>query len=96
MGLSSCNEPNRATYLTSGNVITVNFRDETGEFQRSIKIHEENTLKKSIQMYQEKIGKKNLHIKKAIYEPDSRELSLSTKLKDLNINFGDIIIVYLK
>ena len=96
MGLTSCNEPNRNPYLSSGNVITVNFRDETGEFQRSIKIHEENTLKKSIQMYQEQIAKINLHIKKAIYEPDSRELSLRTKLKDLNINFGGVIIVYLK
>ena len=96
MGLSSCNEPNRDQYVSSGNVITMNFRVETGEFQRSIKIHEENTLKKSIQMYQEQIGKKNVRIKKAIYEPDSKELSLSTKLKDLNINFADVIIVYLK
>ena len=96
MGLSSCFGPKQVPYINRGSVINVNFRAETERHQKSIKIHDENILYKAIQMYQEQIGKESLNIKKAIYSPDSTELSLDTKLRELDINFSDLIIVYLK
>ncbi len=97
MGLSSCFGPKEVPYKTGGNVINVYFRAETEERQKSIRIHEVNTLRKAIQTYQEQINKANLNIKKAIYEPNSKELSLDTPLNELeDINFNNVIIVYLK
>ena len=93
---SACFEQKQIEYITGGNVINVNFRDKEGDFKKTIRIHEVNSLRKAIMTYQETINKENLIIKKAIYEPDGTTLSLNTPLNELNINFTNTIIVYFK
>ena len=46
-------------------------------------------------MYQEQINKEGLNISKAVYEPDSSILPLNSRLCDMNIDFNNIIVVYL-
>ena len=95
MGSSSCFGPKIVQYINKGNIISINIREDTQEHMRTIKIHDENTLRKAIQMYQEQINKENLNIKKAINENDSMKLELDVPLKDLNFDYSGIIIVYL-
>ena len=94
MGVTSICKPAPIPYITEGMVISVYFRDEYGQNPKKISIHDENTLKKAIEMYQEQINKSGLSVRKAIYEPDQTTLPLGKKLKDLEINFLNTIIVY--
>ena len=96
MGASSCTYfPKESEYVNEGIVISVNFRYEDEKYLKRIRIHDKNTLRKAIQMYQELINKENLDISKAVYEPDSSTLPLNSKLCDININYNNIIVGYL-
>ena len=95
MGVLPCFETRTVSYITKGNVISVNIRAEDQEYSKPIRIHEVNKLRKAIQLYQEQINKKHLKIKKAIYEPEQRVLPLDKALNELEINFSSNIIVYL-
>ena len=44
-------------YINGGKVIDLNFKTEGEEFIKKISIHEANTLRKAIEMYQEQIIK---------------------------------------
>ncbi len=83
-------------YITSGKIISLNFVEEEGKNPKKISIHEVNTLRKAIELYQEQINKSGLKIRKAIYEPNQTKLNLDTKLNELDINFFNNIIVYIK
>ena len=97
MGVSSCSFfPKEIPYVNEGIVIHVNFRYDDEKYLKSIRIHDKNTLRKAIQMYQEQINKEGLDISKAVYEPDSSTLPLNSRLCNLNIDFKNIIVVYLK
>ena len=95
MGSLPCFYSRNVQYISKGNIITINIRADTEQYIKSIKIHEENTLRKAIQMYQEIINKENLEIKKAINEKDSMKLELDVPLKELNIDNSTTVIVYL-
>ena len=96
MGSFPCYESrDKRDYVISGKIINVNIRAEDKDYPRTIKIHDLNTLRKAIQIYQEQINKKNFKIKKAIYEPDQTILPLDKCLNELDINFSGNIIVYL-
>ena len=95
MGSLPCYNSRPIPYETGGIVIDVNLRAEDQEYSKIIKIHEVNTLRKAIQLYQEQINKENLRIKKAIYEPDQKILPLDKCLNELNLDFTKVIIVYL-
>lgn len=88
-------KPKEIIYITEGKIISLNFRDENGDMKK-ISIHEGNILRKAIEMYQEAINKSNSRIIKVVYEPDQTKLSLNKKISELNINFNETIIVYLK
>ena len=83
-------------YISDGKVINLNFRAEGEEYIKKISIHEMNTLRKAIEMYQELINKNELKIIKAVYEPDESNLSLNKKLNEFDIDFNNIIIVYFR
>ena len=83
-------------YINGGKVIDLNFKTEDEEFIKKISIHEANTLRKAIEMYQELINKNGLRIKKAIYMPDESNLDLNKKLNEFDIDFKNIIIVYFR
>jgi len=83
-------------YIIGGKVIDLNFKTEGEEFIKKISIHETNTLRKAIEMYQELINKNGLRIKKAIYMPDESNLDLNKKLNEFDIDFKNIIIVYFR
>ena len=95
MGLS-CFGPKQVLYISGGNVIKINIRADTEDYQKQIRIHEVNTLRKAIIIYQEQINKDNLYIKKAINENDLTELPLDTPLNEMNIDFTHVIIVTLE
>ena len=107
MGLGICSEErsthknkkiteNATSTIITGKIIKVNFRADTEDCDKRITVYEYNTLREAIQTYQKYINKKNLKIKKAIYEPDSTELNLDTPLNVLNINFFHTILVSFK
>ena len=79
---------------SQGEVKTINFRTENDSYARSISIPNENVLITAINEFLKSSGK-NGKIRKALYELDSRNLGLYTKIKDLNIDFSSNIIVYL-
>ena len=83
-------------YITGGKVINLNFVEEEGKNPKKISIHDLNTLRKAIELYQEQINKSGLKIRKAIYEPNQTKLPLDSKLNELDINFFDNIIVYIR
>ena len=83
-------------YINGGKVIDLNFETEDEEFIKKISIHEANTLRKAIEMYQELINKNGLRIKKAIYMPDESNLDLNKKLNEFDNDFKNIIIVYFR
>ena len=92
---SSCFGPKQVSYVSRGNVIKVNIRADTEDYQKQVRIHDENTLRKAIIIYQEQINKDNLFIKKAVVENDLNELPLDTPLNEMNIDFNHVIIVTL-
>ena len=95
MGSFPCYGTKPVPYETGGQVININIRAVDQEYPKTIRIHEVNTLRKAIQIYQEQINKENLKIKKAIYEPDQMMLPLDKCLNELNIDYNSVIIVYL-
>ena len=94
MGTSSCLIDNVDEYIPRGKVITLNLRLESEQFSKKINCHDQNSLKKAIEMYQEEINQKGINIKKAIYEPSQLNLSLGKKLCLFDIDFRNTIIVY--
>ena len=94
--LASMCKPKTTIYIQEGIVVNVNFRDHEGKNPKTIRIHEGNTLRKAIEMYQEQINKIGYKIMRAIYEPTQVKLNIDTKIKELNINLSDTIILYLK
>ena len=93
---TSCFGPKRVPYVSEGNIIKVNIRADTENYQKQIRIPDANTLRKAIIIYQEQISKENLYIKKAVIENDLTELPLDTPLNEINIDFNRVIIVTLK
>ncbi len=83
-------------YIIGGNVVSLNFRAEDEVYNKTISIHDVNALRKAIEMYQGKINKIGLIIKKAIYELDQTILPLDQPLNTFNINFALPIIVYFR
>ena len=92
---SSCFGPKQVPYVSEGNVIKVNIRADTENYQKSIRTPDANTLRKAIIIYQEQINKENLYIKKAVVENDLTELPLDTPLNEMNFDFNHVIIVTL-
>ena len=95
---SVCNQCNQypVEYVEDGNLLDIYFRENKEEYPKKITVHDENILRKAIEIYQEEINKNGLKIQKAIYEPDKSKLPLNKKLCELTINFSNTIIVYLR
>ena len=81
-------------YVSDGMIVILNFKTEDDTWAKPISIHDGNILKKAIQMFMESIGFPNRKIKKAIYETDSSELNLKSKISEIGINYAGNIIVY--
>ena len=83
-------------YIIGGNIVSLNFRAEDEVYTKKISLHDVNTLRIAIEMYQGQINKIGLSIKKAIYELDQTKLPLDQPLNTFNINFALPIIVYFR
>ncbi len=81
-------------YVSSGSIVILNFITPDATWARPISLHDENILKKGIQMFQESIGMTERRIKRAVYEPNNIELNLNKKINELDINYASNIIVY--
>ena len=93
---SSCFGPKQVPYVSEGNVIKVNIRADTEDYQKQVRIQDANTLRKAILIYQEQINKENLYIKKAVIENGLNKLPLDTPLNEMDIDFNHVIIVTLE
>ena len=80
-------------YVQEGAIVILNFKTEDDTWAKPISIHDGNNLRKAIQMFMEAIGLPNRRIKKAVYETDSTELNIKSKISELNINYGGNIII---
>ena len=96
MGCTGICSPVPEEYISDGKIIDINFRAEDEEFIKKISIHEVNTLRKAIEIYQDSINKNGLRIKKAVYEPNNSNLTLNKKLNEFDIDFNNVIIVYFR
>ena len=81
-------------YVSEGNIVILNFKTQDDSWAKPISIHDGNILKKGVQMFMESIGSPQKKFKKAVYEPNSAELNLKSKISDLNINFTSNIIIH--
>ena len=95
MGVSLCyqwKEEKDIPYDSNGNIIILNFRTNEESYEKPISIHDENILKKAIQLYRQSLGKNN-KIKDAVYELTSSKLNLYSKINELNIDYSGTILV---
>ncbi len=95
MGVSLCSqwkEEKDIPYDSNGNIIILNFRTNEESYEKPISIHDENILKKAIQLYRQSLGKNN-KIKDAVYELTSSKLNLYSKINELNIDYSGTILV---
>ena len=95
MGVSLCSqwkEEKDIPYDSNGNIIILNFRTNEESYGKPISIHDENILKKAIQLYRQSLGKNN-KIKDAVYELTSSKLNLYSKINELNIDYSGTILV---
>ena len=83
-------------YIIGGNVVSLNFRAENEAYTKKTTLHDVNTLRKAIEIYQQQINKIGLSIKAAIYEVDQTNLPLDQTLNTFDINFAYPIIVYFR